>query len=121
MAYAGALRAVAPVAAHSRTRAGILVRIARNTAGTDVGATSGTRLIGTPSSAAGAVIVVPGSVVGPGILHRSRGIVDIIVYRCGPPVEPVRGEIRIAEIDVLRKRNDRDIDVAGRGDGAVQL
>ena len=90
MACAGALRAVAPGAAHSRTGAGILVRIARNTAGTDVCETCAPRA--PASAAAGSSCRIPGYVVGGGvrILNRIRGVVNIIVYRRGSPVNPIR-------------------------------
>src|SRR5262245_364124 len=105
MGYAAAFRAVAAVTANSRTRAVILVVIPRNAACADVGAAVATRA--PASAAAGSSGRIPGCVVGCSVvLDRSSGIVDIIVARRGSPVDPVRGKVRVAEVHVLRKRND---------------
>ena len=121
MARAGALRRVAARAAHPGTGTGILVRVPRNTASADVCETCASRV--PASNVAGSFYRIPGCVVGGEgrILDRIRGIVNIIVYRCGPPVDPIRGEVRLAQVHVFCKRNDRDIDVAVCRGSTVQL
>ena len=77
---------------NTRTRAGILIRIARNTARADVGAAFGPRA---PASAATAAVVgVPGGVISHGgILGRCTGH--------GAPVDPIRGKVRLVQVDVF--------------------